>query len=442
MRVLVIGGTGFIGHHVADQLVGHAHEAVVVSRDPKRVQHPSYARYRTVLNDLVQMERWLPAELRNIDAVVYCTGATFKLGKPSPNFYFTNVELTKRFFDLVSRFSHIRTVYVSSMSTVAGTKDPTIQRPSFILQSAKGKSLYDATKIMGEGTARNHARKGLDVVIVHPGLTFGPRLDARHDLSSSEIILKFLNGKMPAFVESGHSFCDVRDVAKGIVSALEKGQRGKHYVLGGHNMTLSGFFECLCKCTGRRMPVKIPYRAALGISHLLQVLSCASFKTFKNPFPIGIAKSADLFYFADSQPSIQELGYETRPLKETLRDLIEFAMQNHLIEKKLKFDERAWEEPPEIRSLLDQLIEQHYCAAFLKQHRQCIEDIFSFNHALSEQLQTLYICSGYNVSKKQFKPKRMAKKMHHRIGEFLEYLYFSSNDFLDSVSRSQIHGGT
>ncbi|HSW86857.1 MAG TPA: NAD-dependent epimerase/dehydratase family protein, partial [Rhabdochlamydiaceae bacterium] len=302
MRVLVIGGTGFIGHHVADQLVGHGHEVAVVSRDPKRVQHPSYSRYRIILNDLVQMERWLPAELGCTDAVVYCTGATFRLGKPSPNFYFANVELTKRFFDLASRHPDIRTIYISSMSTLSGTKDPAIQHPLSILQSVKGKNHYDATKIMGEGIARNYAQKGMDVVIVHPGLAVGPRLDARSDLSSSEIILKFLNGKMPAFVESGHSFCDVRDVAKGIIAALEKGQRGKHYVLGGHNMTLSGFFESLCKCTGRRIPVKIPYRAALAISHLLQVLSCASFKTFKNPFPIGIAKSANLFYFADSHP--------------------------------------------------------------------------------------------------------------------------------------------
>jgi dihydroflavonol-4-reductase len=439
MRVLLIGGTGFIGHHVANELARHGHEVSVITRNARYQQDPFYSRFRMIQKDLAGLEEWLPDALRHQDAVVYCAGATFKFGDPAPHYLDINVGLTKRFFNEISQFPSIRTVYISSMAALSGTKGPTIQRISQDLQPERGKSLYDASKIIAEGIVRDYAEKGLDVLIVNPGLMLGPRVDEQKDLSSSNFILNFINGKMPAFVESGHSFCDVRDVAKGIVLTLEKGQKGERYLLGGRNMTLSHFFERLCHLTGLRGPIPISHWFAEAIAYALQGLSYASFQKFKNPIPPDTVKSAGLFYFADSEKGMQDLGYKIRPFNNTLSDLIAFMLQNGLVEKKIIFNTEPISEVPKASSLLNQLMRQHHCYEFLEKNQKCVENIFLTNHALSQYLQRLHICSSYHAQKNRFVFKRISKKDLHRINQFFEYLYFSSNDFLESMSRSHAH---
>lgn len=446
MKVLVLGGTGYLGHHVAHECLKSGHIVTLVIRNTSQVQDPFYAQFNVVVQDFHNLEAWLPEELKKVDAVIYCIGETFKFGQRQEDFHGANVDLTKRFFAAVLQFPSLRTVYVSSMAAIAGTQTPEIQhapspyRPvNWHLKEPKRDS-YDATKRQGEKIARSYIEEKCDIVIVNPGLMWGPRIDHQRNLSSATFIVDFLKGKLPAYLEGGHSFCDVRDVAYGIVQALVKGKQGTSYILGGHNMALSVFLKSLLQVTDHKMPIRFPKILILGIARIFQFLSDMTVRVFKNPLPLSTMKSACSFYFADSSLSQKELDYRSRPFKETARDFINFLFERQLLPSDLsvKFDKLI--EPPSSEQLLHQLITKHYRATFLQKNQKRIEEVFATNHALEDYLEKVYACSFYNPGQKRFLFSALSRQDRRELDHFFEYLYFSSNDFLNSLLKDVSNG--
>jgi dihydroflavonol-4-reductase len=433
MKVLLVGGTGFLGHHIADQLRKAGHGVMLVVRNSQHAQHSFYDSCRKITGDLNNVEQWLPRALSEADAVIYCAGATFRLGQPAPDFEKVNVEFTRRFFEIAG-LDPKRVVYVSSSSTLGGTKMPHLAHDDSTPDPALPRNVYDLTKIASEKLAKDSARKkNIDLVTVKPCFMLGPRLDDRGDFSSSGFLLDFLNGKFPFFVKGGHSFCDVRDVARGVVSALERGRGGRQYILGGHNMTLAKFFDHFAFIVNKRAPALVPTWMPRGLSQLLQGISVLTFGLFKNPIPPDLARGMGYYYFTSSQRAVDELSYEISPIEKTLRDFANFCDETGLTENHLQMRAASFPTAPGAERLLDYLIRRHRYAEFLKKHGGSIRLIFSTNEALKNHLHQIHLVSSYRRREGDFKIPADAKGSLFLVSQFFEYLYFSSNDFFHSI---------
>ena len=120
---------------------------------------------------------------------------------------------------------------------------------------------YKRSKFLAEQVALEFARDGLPVVIVNPTAPIGD-----HDVKptpTGKIVVDFLNGAMPAFIDTGLNVVDVRDTAEGHWLACERGRVGERYILGSENLTLAEILQKLAGITGRKAPtVRLPYAVA------------------------------------------------------------------------------------------------------------------------------------------------------------------------------------
>jgi dihydroflavonol-4-reductase len=158
--------------------------------------------------------------------------------------------------------------------------------------------------------------------VVRPSFVLGPG-DTRG--SSASIVPAFVRRRIPAYVEGGASFCDVRDVAQGHVAALERGRVGEAYVLAGHNLRVGELAARVCALAGVRPPPRVPYLAALAFAALQEGWSRVSGRPPATRREL--VRAAALYTFASSEKARAELAYAIRPLDETIRDTLRFALE-------------------------------------------------------------------------------------------------------------------
>src|SRR5262249_1754157 len=130
---------------------------------------------------------------------------------------------------------------------------------------------YKKSKFLAEEAARRAADDGLDVVIVNPSTPLG-----RYDIKptpTGEIVVRFIEGRMPAYVDTGLNLIDVEDVARGHILAWEKGRTGERYILGNRNLTFKEMLDILAATTGRPAPrVSVPHAIPLAVAYLDEMI--------------------------------------------------------------------------------------------------------------------------------------------------------------------------
>ena len=184
---------------------------------------------------------------------------------------------------------------------------------------------YYLSKIYQEKAAlRIHRDTGLPLVCLNPSLLLGPE-DAR--LSSTDVVYKFLERRIPAMPSGGISFVDARDVAAAFVAALEKGRPGERYLLGGANMRFSEFFKRLSRISGVEAPVlKLPTKLNVAGAKLLE-----RWHDWRGSEPDLDAHSTEMgerWWYCDSSKAERELGFAPRDPQETLVDTVRWLDAN------------------------------------------------------------------------------------------------------------------
>jgi dihydroflavonol-4-reductase len=145
------------------------------------------------------------------------------------------------------------------------------------------------------------------------------------------MIVGFLNGKMPGYVDTGLNIVDVEDVAHGHLLAAERGQVGEKYILGHENLTLQQILGLLAEITGKPSPrFKVPYGLALGVAYADAAL--ARLIPGREPFvpPVGVKLSRKKMFF-DSSKAVRELGLSQTPAREALRKAVRWFQENGYI---------------------------------------------------------------------------------------------------------------
>lgn len=325
MRALVTGATGFVGGMVARELVRARHEVRLLVRpsaDRRNVHDLPVEIYHGDVRDLDSLRRAVSG-----CAQVYHVAAVYKLWvRHKREIYESNVTGTENVLKIARESGVEKVVYTSSVATLGLPADGTPGNEETPVSLDDMIGHYKRSKFMAEQIALRYAAEGLPLVIVNPSTPVG--VGDLKPTPTGKLIVDFLNGRMPGYVETGLNLVDVEDVARGHLLAAEKGRAGEKYILGHENLTLQQIFLLLAELTGRPAPrFKVPYVLALGVAYLDAAL--ARVIPGREPFapPVGVKLSKKRMFF-DSSKAVRELGWTQTPVREALRKAVQWFMEN------------------------------------------------------------------------------------------------------------------
>ncbi len=317
MTTLVTGATGFIGSHVARQLVAAGSRVRVLVRpgsNLRALEGLSVERVEGDLQDLASLDRALRGVRR-----VFHVAADYRLWLRHPEeIYKTNVEGTRRLFEVAAQAKVDRIVYTSSVATIAGVGSPGAALPSEQTSATLDQMIghYKRSKFLAELEALKAALAGVPVVIVNPTAPVGP--GDWKPTPTGRIIVDFLNGRMPAYVDTGLNVVPVEDVARGHLLAAERGRIGERYILGGRNMTLKEILDSLAVITGRAAPrLRLPHAVALAAGYANEFFARLAGR--EPQIPLEGVKMSRHRMFVRSDKAEKELGYQPGAAEPALR---------------------------------------------------------------------------------------------------------------------------
>jgi dihydroflavonol-4-reductase len=317
---LVTGASGFLGWHVARLLVERGHRVRVLLRPSSKLRELDAEPVTGDLRDPASLERAAAG-----CGLVFHVAADYRLwAADESELYRSNVDGTRNILQAARNARVDRVVYTSTVGCIGmppggeGDED----RP-VTLEEMTG--AYKRSKFLAERVALEFAASGLPVIIVNPTAPIGD-----HDIKptpTGRIVLDFLKGDMPAFVDTGLNVVDARDVAIGQLLACERGRSGERYILGSENLTLVQILGKLAAISGRPAPtVQLPY----AVAYAAGVVTTAWARITGKPprAPLDAVRMARKKMFVSHAKAARELGFAPGPAEGALRRAVEWFQSN------------------------------------------------------------------------------------------------------------------
>src|SRR5580693_1754028 len=335
-RAVVTGAAGFIGSAVVRALLLRG-VRVVALIEPGGVDQNLHG---------LDVER-LTVDMRDRDAVadachrvrfIFHLAAMYRFWAPRPkDFYDVNVGGVLNVLDAARRNDCERVIYTSTVGVLGldGAAHGEAADETCYAAVAHLFGLYKRTKYVAEHEVLRAAAQGVPVSLVLPTFPIGPG-DIR-PTPTGKLVLDFLNGKIPAFVDTTLNVVHVDDLAAGHLLALERGDTGRSYIVGGENMGMGPFLAGLAAVTGLPAPrLQVPRALALGVGALSQLVEGRIMK--REPFAAleAARMSTTNMMFTDARAR-QELRYSSRPASEAMTDAARwFAEHGYVNPKRLR----------------------------------------------------------------------------------------------------------
>lgn len=325
MKIAVTGATGHIGYTLCKSLLQMGHELSALVYTDMHTLHD--LPIKKVAGNILNRES-IRELLENSDILIH-TAAAIELGYNfNKTLYDVNVTGTKNILGLAKEAGVKKVIHFSSIHAFS-------QKPYHIpldetRELVSGRSIfYDQTKRDSLLLAKEAAKNGQFVVVICPTSVVGPEDHKPSKLGKA--IIDIYNGAVPAIIKGGFDFVDVRDIVSGTIAAMEKGRSGETYLLGGKYYSIKQFANLILRIKGEKkelteIPLAIAYAG-------LPFVKLYAFLTGKRP----LYDKPYIDILQDGNKSIltakaeKELGYNTRPLNETMTDTIEwFKKSGHL----------------------------------------------------------------------------------------------------------------
>jgi dihydroflavonol-4-reductase len=311
---LVTGASGFVGWHVAKLLIERGHRVRTLVRGSGSVPELDVERVAGDLRDRASLDRAAAG-----CGLVFHVAADYRLWSKDPgDLYRSNVDGTRNMLSAARAAGVERFVYTSTVGCI-GIPPGGVGDETGTVSLADMGGDYKRSKFLAEQAALEFARDGFPVVIVNPTAPMGD-----HDFKptpTGQIVLDFLKGAMPVFIDTGLNVVNVRDVALGHVLACEKGRVGERYILGSENMTLAQILGELARITGRKAPtIRLPY--FLAYSAGFATTAWASVTGTPPRVPMEAVRMARKKMWVSHEKAARELGYSPAPARDALADAV------------------------------------------------------------------------------------------------------------------------
>ena len=325
-KILITGGTGFLGTHIVKQFLGKGEKnlRVMASSVPVWMQDEGVE----ALEGSVTNEKDVAEAVKGVSAIYHLAGKVSRDNDDAALMNDVHVQGTRILCE-AAKESGVKTfVLASSSGTIAISEDEEIVDETFPPpMNLIPRFAYYSSKFYQEKTALdNFDGRGLKLVIMNPSLLLG---DGDERLSSTKVVLDFLARKIPFTPSGGLNFVDAEDAATAFVNALEKGKHKEKYLLGAENMTFAKFFGRLERLSDVSAPM---LHVPRSVSKVGANLVGSLFKNFNRtpPFEVKEVEQAELFWYFDSSKAIEELDFQTRDPQQTLNDTIKYLRENFL----------------------------------------------------------------------------------------------------------------
>lgn len=321
MKALVTGATGFIGSAVARALVAAGTEVRVLVRPGTDLRALNGLPVESVPGDLCDAAS-LHSALAGCNHL-YHVAAHYALWAPDTSvFYKVNVDGTRSLMEAAKNIGTERIVYTSSVAAIGVPVDGGVAHEGTESSLEQMIGDYKRSKYLAEQEVLQFAKTGLPVVIVNPSAPIGV-FDVK-PTPTGQIVVDFMKGRIPAYMETGMNLTDVEDVAIGHLQAMERGRIGERYILGNRNLMLRDIFEMLSVITGVKAPtIKLPRGLVLPLAHINQWI--ADYVTHQTPrIPLEGVRMAKYKMHYDCSKAIRELGLPQTPVEVALEKAVKW----------------------------------------------------------------------------------------------------------------------
>jgi dihydroflavonol-4-reductase len=320
-RVLVTGGTGFIGQHLVSALAAGGRQVRVLDIRPPICPVSDVEYVAGSVLDPNQVDE----ALRDVAEVYHLAGLPGmwiprKSDFCAVNCHGTEVVVTAARKRGIARFLHCSTE--SILFRPSPRHDAASESSLLPLQEMPG--LYTRSKMLAEQFAAQAAASGFPLIIGTPTMPIGPH---DHSLTPPTAMLRhFLSGRVHLYLDFIVNLVDVRDVAVGLILAMQHGQIGHRYILGGESISLKNILQLMATISGRRyVSIPVPGRVAEMSAAMLEFIS----DHVTHRPPTGTAEGVRIALRATElsiEKAQRELGYAPRPIEPTLRDTIAYLL--------------------------------------------------------------------------------------------------------------------
>jgi nucleoside-diphosphate-sugar epimerase len=321
MRVMITGGTGYVGSHIVEALLDAGHEVKLLVRRPEQVAKTFAERGVTiapedvVTGDVLDKDSVVSA-LEGCDAVVHAAAVMSLDPRRADEILHTNVNATTLVLNEALERGCDPVVHISS--TVAliryGGSGPDLPLGDIDLP-------YTKSKIASEEVVRGLQDQDRPVVSVYPGGIYGP--DDPYYGEATQRVAFLVRGLFPMWSTGGLHTTDVRDAAAVVAAVMEPGKGPRRYIVPGHHMYAKDLYGALSQAIGRRRPyVTIPSRFAIATSKMMQLMQARVPEKWHYPADREGAEMGARDTRFDDSPARRDLGLTPRSLLDSLRDTI------------------------------------------------------------------------------------------------------------------------
>jgi len=326
--IVVTGATGHIGNVLVRELLarGEAVRALVMPADDLRPLEGLEA--EIVYGDVTHPPS-LKAAFVDAEVVYHLAGVVSIMPAVKALLEEVNVKGTRKVIDACRAAGVRRLVYTSSVHAIVEPPEGVFFDESLTFDPDRVLGDYARSKAMATLLILDEVRKGgLDAVVCCPSGIIGP-----WDFKVSNIgrlILDFASGRLKSYVRGAYDFVDVRDAARGLISAADNGQPGRHYILSGAQVQVPELMKELQRNIGKRAPT---FEIPAAIARTAGVLASGYYWLLRRQpvftaYSIDVLKSNSRFSSARAR---EELGFTTRPWQESIRDHVEWFRSEGLL---------------------------------------------------------------------------------------------------------------